>query len=107
MQQSRSEVARLLQQIDQEYTAASLALSGFAEGTARHLFITARMERVQEAGEALIETPGDTEAIPLIVDAMEEAQKTAERLKEAIDRDKAAPSIAVDSHPDAPLAEVS
>ncbi len=49
MQQSQSEVARLIERIDQEYTAASLALSGLAEGAARHTFISTRMERMQQA----------------------------------------------------------
>ncbi len=42
---AQSEVQRLLQQIDQEYEAAEQGLHGMAI-TARHDFITARMERI-------------------------------------------------------------
>ncbi len=42
---NKSEVACLLEQIDQEYEAAQRGLEGMAM-TARHAFITARMERI-------------------------------------------------------------
>jgi hypothetical protein len=45
-----SEVARLLQQIDQECEAARPGLSGLALGTARHDFITTRLERIVLVG---------------------------------------------------------
>ncbi len=47
----QSEIARLLQQIDLEYSAAREALTGLACGTARHDFITARMERLSSYHE--------------------------------------------------------
>jgi hypothetical protein len=43
--ENKSEVARLLKQIDLEFEAAQLGISGLAEGTARHDFINARMDQ--------------------------------------------------------------
>ena len=42
---NKSEVARLMQRIDEEYEAAERGLSGLAQ-VAQHEFITARMERI-------------------------------------------------------------
>ena len=53
MDECKSEVARLRYQIEQEYRAAELAMNGFAAGTARHDFITAKMERVGECRNRL------------------------------------------------------
>ncbi len=47
-----SEVARLLQQIDMEYEAAQRGLEGMAI-TARHDFITARMENIAQHHRSL------------------------------------------------------
>ena len=46
--ESKSEVARLMQQITLEYEAAKRGMSGLAAGTARHDFIIARMEQGAE-----------------------------------------------------------
>jgi hypothetical protein len=43
---NKSEVARLMQQIDTEYNAAVQGLTGFSNGSARHTFINARMENM-------------------------------------------------------------
>jgi hypothetical protein len=43
--ENRSEVARMRRRIDLEYEAARQGLHGLAAGSARHDFITARMER--------------------------------------------------------------
>jgi hypothetical protein len=43
---SKSEVARLLTQIEQEYQASKRGLEGFASGTARHDFIQTRTENI-------------------------------------------------------------
>ncbi len=51
----RSEVARLMRQIDQEYEAAQRGLYGLAEGTSRHDFITQKMERIGAMNMRLIE----------------------------------------------------
>jgi hypothetical protein len=43
---NNSEVARLMQKIDAEYTSATQAVHGLAQGTGQHTFITARMENM-------------------------------------------------------------
>jgi len=53
----QSEVARVLGQIQEEYEAGVRGLSGLAQGTSRHSFITARMEnmaRLQQELEKLV-----------------------------------------------------
>ncbi len=42
---NKSELARLLQQIDMQNEAAYLSLHGLASGTSQHAIITAKMER--------------------------------------------------------------
>ena len=66
----RSEVARLLSQIREEYEAAVQGLSGLAHGTSRHCFITARMENMSKLQTQLDELVGD-ESIALVVDCLE------------------------------------
>jgi len=63
---SQSEVARLKEQIQREYDAAQQALSGLASGTARHAFITAKMENVYCAHEQLITLVGPEEATVIL-----------------------------------------
>jgi hypothetical protein len=46
--EGQSEVAGLVAQIKSEYQAAKLGLSGLAQGTSQHSFITRRMERIAE-----------------------------------------------------------
>jgi hypothetical protein len=66
-----SEVARLRQQIEQEYEAAQRALHGLAAGMARHDFISARMERTWLLTEQLADLVGIEEAAAILVEAME------------------------------------
>ncbi|GCE27557.1 hypothetical protein KDA_30410 [Dictyobacter alpinus] len=47
MQQHPSDVVRLLELIDAEYTAARRGLSGTAAGVSQHQFITNKMERME------------------------------------------------------------
>ena len=54
-----SEVARLLAQIDAEYEAAERGLTGLALGTARHDFITARLEQISHTCTRLQALVGD------------------------------------------------
>ena len=68
---NQSEVARLLSQIDAEYTSTQEALHGLASGCARHDVISARMERIHTMSQCLIDTLGKEEAMPLIVAAMD------------------------------------
>ncbi len=63
--QCRSEVARLLAQIDDEYEAAKSGLTGLAQGVSQHSFINARMEQVSRLHLQLRALVGD-EAIRMI-----------------------------------------
>lgn len=57
--ENQSEVANLLRQIEDEYTAATQGLEGLAEGTARHKFITRKMENMGRLHEDLRELVGE------------------------------------------------
>jgi hypothetical protein len=72
MTNNKSEVARLKQQIAEEYAAAQAGLSGLAVGVARHQFITARMERIQAYHRNLQLLVGEQEAMQVVQQAMEE-----------------------------------
>lgn len=75
MQPNNSEIARLRQQINDEYTAAYCGLHGIAEGSARHDFITKRMQNMQIAYERMAGLVGADEAIALVVNTIETIQK--------------------------------
>ena len=66
---NRSEIARLLEQISVEYEAAQLGLSGFAYGSAKHEFITARMENMGRLHEKLHAIVGD-DAIAMVAETL-------------------------------------
>ena len=68
-QEHASEVARLLQQIREEYEAAQLGLKGFTYGTSRHEFITARMENMGKIHNQLQSLVGDV-AIAMIAEQL-------------------------------------
>ncbi len=61
-----SEVARLLAQIREEYQAAQLGLSGLASGTAKHDFITTKLETMGKLQDQLETLVGDA-AIAMVV----------------------------------------
>ena len=63
---NKSEVARLLEQIDQEYEAAQRGLEGMAI-TARHDFITVRMERIASHYRSLSQVVDPDEARALLL----------------------------------------
>jgi hypothetical protein len=65
-----SEVARLLNQIKEEYEAAMRGISGLAQGISRHSFITTRMENMGKLQTQLDELVGDN-AIALVVNCLE------------------------------------
>ncbi len=71
--EQRSEVARLLMQINDEYEAARRGLSGLSYGNARHEFITARLEHMGQLHNALHELVGD-EAIAMIAEELTRQQ---------------------------------
>jgi len=66
MQGNQSEVARLLQQITLEYEAATHGLTGLAQGTSQHAFITAKMENMSCLREELATHVGETTATRLM-----------------------------------------
>jgi hypothetical protein len=68
-QEQRSEVARLLKQIAEEYEAAQRGLSGLAYGTSQHEFITARMEHMGQLHGQLQSLVGDV-AISMIAEEL-------------------------------------
>lgn len=69
--EARSEVAYLLAQIQAEYMSGVLGLSGFASGSARHDFITARMERMGQLHNELCNIVGENDAIAMVVHTLE------------------------------------
>ncbi|MBA2392868.1 MAG: hypothetical protein H0V70_09005 [Ktedonobacteraceae bacterium] len=71
---NQSEVANLLAQITAEYNAAHLGLEGYAM-TARHDIITARMEHLETAREALVEELGADVAMSMIIEAIDKGNQ--------------------------------
>lgn len=55
----RSELTRLLSQIQAEYEAAQRGLSGLASGASQHDFIMARMENMGQLHQQLYTLVGD------------------------------------------------
>jgi hypothetical protein len=70
-QENHSEIARLRQRIAEEYEAATRGLNGFANGSAKHLFITKRMEQIGVYHEALQHLVGEQEATRLMAETLE------------------------------------
>lgn len=66
-----SEVARLLQRIQQEYDAAQSALTGLAQGSARHEFITVKMQNIGHYHEELAGQVGKQQAARLVAQQLE------------------------------------
>lgn len=65
-QECQSEVAQLMRQIDLEHQAAQWGLTGPAEGSSKHEFITARMERGAQRILQLIHEGKHEQAIALM-----------------------------------------
>jgi hypothetical protein len=72
---SGSEVARLLKEIELTYQAAENGLSGLAAGTARHEFIKAKMENLDQYRESLTQFVGADQAMELLVQVIENVQQ--------------------------------
>lgn len=68
---AQSEVGRLLDQIREEYEAAAQGLSGFAE-SAKHAFITARMENMGKLQQQVQTLVGEEVAIVLVAAHLED-----------------------------------
>ena len=71
MHENHSEVARLRQRIAEEYEAAQRGLTGLCLGTAKHAFITARMEQIGTCHEALKGLVGEGEAARIMTETLE------------------------------------
>jgi hypothetical protein len=72
-----SEVGRILAQIQAEYQSGMLGLSGLASGTARHDFITTRMEQMGRLHNELRELVGEESAIAMVVHTLEQGIEDA------------------------------
>jgi hypothetical protein len=70
---NRSEVARLREQVELEYEAMMQGLSGFAEGSAMHDFISARMARVGDFHDELAKEIGEDRATQIICELYNKA----------------------------------
>jgi hypothetical protein len=75
--EQRSEIARMLAQISDEYQAAQSGLFGLAAGCSRHDFITKRMETIGQLHEQLHDLVGDA-AIAMIAEQFEPKHVTAD-----------------------------
>jgi hypothetical protein len=76
--QPQSEVARLLTEIQEEYNSARLGLSGLAQGTSQHLFITRRMENIGKLHQNLgALVGGEDEAMAMICEHLVEGSDAA------------------------------
>lgn len=67
---SKSEIAELRERIANEYMAAKQGLSGVAI-TARHAFITKRMENMELCRQRLNALVGEEESIKLVAETLE------------------------------------
>ena len=63
---NQSEIAQLRQQIEAQLVAMRRGLSGLSSGTARHTFITARMERIGAYQDSLANQLGENAADMLV-----------------------------------------
>jgi hypothetical protein len=68
MDKQKSEVAQLLQQISLEYEAATRGLTGLSAGSAKHSFITARLEQIGVYHEQLVSLVGEAQATQLLIE---------------------------------------
>ena len=87
MNTSKSEVARLMRQIGDEYIAAKLAMDGFAV-TARHEFITARMQNIAACHQALVKLVGQQEATKAVAEIIWEPADRQTIEQQAIEQNK-------------------
>ena len=62
----KSEVARIREEIELQLEAMQRARYGFASGSARHSFIRARMDRIDEYHQELTDTIGEQDADQLV-----------------------------------------
>jgi hypothetical protein len=65
-----SEIARILQNIEQEYQASKYGLEGLSSGSARHDFITQRTENIGKCHEELVKIVGPEQAIAIVANTI-------------------------------------
>jgi hypothetical protein len=70
---AQGEVARLMQQIAEEYQAAKAGLSGLAAGVSRHDFIQVRMENMNCYHQQLSTLVGREQAVKMVAETIEHA----------------------------------
>ena len=70
---SASEVARLLRDIEFTYQAARNGVEGLATGTARHDFIAAKMEHIDQQRKSLALLIGEEQAMAVVVQTLAHA----------------------------------
>lgn len=70
---NQSEVARLREQIDTQMEAMRRGMQGLASGSARHAFIQARMERIDEYQRSLAGYVSEQDADQLLYNLYVEA----------------------------------
>jgi hypothetical protein len=75
MNVQKSEVAQLLQQISLEYEATVRGLKGLSAGSAKHSFITARLEQIGAYHEQLASLVGEVQATQLVIELSEQGQE--------------------------------
>jgi hypothetical protein len=68
-----SEIVRLREQVELEYESMMLGLHGFAEGSAIHEFISAKMARVEGYHDELAREIGEDLATQMICDLYNKA----------------------------------
>ncbi len=73
MSENKSEVACVLEQIELEFQAAQRGLYGLAFGTAKHEFITNKMEQMGRLHEKLQTIVGEAQAVKLLAETLENA----------------------------------
>ena len=73
---SKSEVARLLAQIREEYESAQRGLTGISSGSSQHTVINQKMENMGKYHEELRALVGDS-AMELIVQVLNDAPESA------------------------------
>ncbi len=72
MNEQKSEVVQLLHQISLEYEAAARGLTGLSAGSAKHSFITAKLEQIGAYHEQLSGLVGEVRATQLVVELAEQ-----------------------------------
>lgn len=68
---SQSEVAKLLQEVEDNFRAAQSALTGLSAGSATHTFITKKMEAINGQRVILSAIVGSDQAMQLIAERLD------------------------------------